>query len=486
MTAGPCSSWNFDGENMNATPRLTLALATALVLCSPLPAHGQGQTAPVAISASTASVIPNRALTAKVDEYLKASMKVKRFAGSVLIAKNGQPLVSKGYGMANLEDGTPNTPQTKFRVGSVTKQFTSMAVMILQERGKLSVGDPVCKHIPVCPPAWQPITIRQLLAHTSGITNYTALPDFRTFGRTPMTVPALVDLFKDKPLDFTPGEKYSYSNSGYIVLGYVIERVSGKSYQDFLRENIFAPLGMINSGYDGNMLLNHRASGYAYDPQSNAEVNAAYIDMSIPFAAGALYSTVEDLLHWDQALYTDRLISSKSMDEMFTPVKGNYAYGWSVGKQFDRRSISHGGDIYGFASNISRYPDDRTTVIVLTNHEGVAAGGIARDLAAIVFGKPYKIPVAPKFITVAQSVLDSYVGQYRLGTTPLDITNEGGKLMWTQGGAPETKRQLLATSPTDFILQGTELQITFVKDDKGQVTQLIIPSAGNAAAARIK
>jgi len=475
-----------NGDFVNVIRRWKIALATTLVFCSPFLAQGQTQPAPIKAPRTAVAIAPDRTLIAKVDEYLKASMKVRRFAGSVLIARNGHVLVSKGYGMANLEDGALNTPQTKFRLGSLTKQFTSMAVMMLQERGKLSVGDLVCKYLPDCPAAWQAITIRHLLTHTSGIPNYTALPDFRNFARTTMAVPALVDLFKNKPLDFAPGEKYSYSNSGYIVLGYVIERASGKSYQDFLRENIFVPLRMVNSGYDGNMLLDHRAAGYALDPESNSTVNAAYIDMSIPFSAGALYSTVEDLLLWDQALYTERLVSLKSLDEMFTPFKSNYAYGWSVGKQFDRRSISHGGDIYGFASHISRYPDDRVTVIVLTNHEGVAAGSIARDLAAIVFGEPYKIPVEPKIITVESGILDSYVGQYRLSNTVLDITNEGGRLMWTQGGVAESKRQLLATSQTDFILQGTELQITFVKDDKGRVTQLVLPGAGNMIAQKIK
>jgi CubicO group peptidase (beta-lactamase class C family) len=466
---------------MKSNARLTVALGATLVLWFAAPASVRAQAVSGAASETATPAPSGRILAARVDEYLNAAMKVKRFAGTVLIARNGQPLVSKGYGMANIEDGVANTPQTKFRLGSVTKQFTSMAVMMLQERGKLSVSDLVCKYVSDCPAAWQPITIRNLLTHTSGIPNYTALPDFRNFGRTPMTPAAIVDLFKNQPLDFAPGDKYSYSNSGYILLGYIIERASGKSYQDFLRENIFGPLGMVNSGYDGTMLLSHRAAGYAYDATSNSEINAAYMDMSIPFAAGALYSTVGDLLLWDQALYTERLLPRKSLDEMFTPFKGNYAYGWSVGKEFDRRSISHGGSIYGFASYIARYPDDHVTVVVLTNHEGAPAGGIARDLGAILFGAPYKIPTELKIVAVAPSVLDSYVGQYRLATTVLDITNEGGKLMWTQGGVAESKRQLLATSQTDFILQGTELQIKFVKDDTGKVTQMSIPGAGTSA-----
>ena len=476
-----------NNEIMKAIPRWTVALAATLVLSSSVGVHAQTQTAPVS-AARSETVAPSRSIVAaRVDEYLNASMKIKRFSGTVLIARNGQPLVSKGYGMANIEDGTANTPQTKFRVGSVTKQFTSMAVMMLQERGKLNVADPVCKYVPDCPPAWQPITIRHLLTHTSGIPNYTSFPDFSTVARTKMTVPALVDVFKNKPLDFTPGEKYNYSNSGYVLLGYLIERVSGKSYQDFLRENIFAPLRMMNSGYDGIMLLSHRAAGYAMDPETDSIINAAYIDMSIPFSAGSLYSTVGDLLLWDQALYTDRLVSRKTLDEIFTPFKNNYAYGWGVSKQFNRSVIAHSGGIYGFASHISRYPDDRVTVIVLTNNEGVAANNVASDLGAIVFGEPYKLPAPLKLVSVAPGVLDSYVGQYKIPSSAvLDISNESGKLMMVQGGQAASKRELLPTSQTEFVLKGTELQIKFVKDDKGQVTQLVLPTAGNVIAPKIK
>lgn len=430
---------------------------------------------------------PDRTLVSKVDEYLNAAMKVRRFGGAVLIARNGQALVSKGYGMANLEDDAPNTPQTKFRLGSLTKQFTAMAVMMLQERGKLNVGDPVCKYLPDCPAAWQPITVRHLLTHTSGVPNYTNFPDFKQFSRLSTPVPALVELFKNKPLDFTPGEKYNYSNSGYVLLGLIIERASGKSYQDFLREHIFEPLRMVNTGYESNsQVLSRRAAGYAYDPQTDSVVNAAYIDMSTPYSAGALYSTVEDMLLWDQALYTERLVSRKSLDEMFTPFKNGCGYGWGVRKQFNRVSVSHAGGINGFSSYIARFPEDRVTVIVLANHEEVSTANIARDLAAMAFGEPYQIPQEQKTITLKSSVLDSYVGQYRLPNTVFIITNEGGRLMSMQRGMPESKRELLATSETDFFLKGSELQIRFVKDEKGQVTQLIVLGAGNLAAPKIK
>ena len=175
---------------------------------------------------------------------MNAAMRINRFSGAVLLARDGQPIVSRGYGMANIEHGVPNTPQTVFRLGSVTKQFTAMAVVMLQERGKLSVNDPICKYLADCPPAWQPITIKNLLTHTAGIPNYTEFPDFVKTAAVDTTPAELTSRFRDKPLQFALGEKYAYSNSGYYLLGTIIERASGKAYADFLQENIFAPLGM--------------------------------------------------------------------------------------------------------------------------------------------------------------------------------------------------------------------------------------------------
>jgi len=192
------------------------------------------------------------------------------------------------------------------------------------------------------------------------------------------------------------------------------------------------------------------------------------------------------MLLWDQSLYTERLVSRKSLDEMFTPFKNNYGYGWGIRKQFNRQSLSHAGGNNGFSSYIARYPEDRVTVIVLTNHEEVSSSNVARDLAAIVFGEPYQLPQEQKTIALKPDVLDSYVGQYRLPNTVLIITNEGGKLMLVQQAAPESKRELLAKSETDFFLKGAELQIRFVKDEKGQVTHLMILGAGNLTAPKIK
>ena len=300
---------------------------------------------------------------AKVDTYMQALVALDRFSGSILIAREGEVLVSKGYGLANREHGVPNTPQTKFRLGSVTKQFTATAILMLQHQGKLRVQEPISKVLLGCPGVWEKVTIHHLLNHTSGIPNYTNWLDWKTTGRSPLTVQGVVDLFRDRPLDFQPGEESRYSNSGYTLLGQIVEELSGLSYEAFLHQHVFDPLGMVNTGYDRHeRVLEHRATGY--DFRDGLFVNAGYFDMSIPHAAGALYSTVEDLLRWDQALYTERLVPKESLETMFapSPFLANYGYGLAVGQQFNRRWMGHDGGIPGFLTHLGRYPEEKVCI----------------------------------------------------------------------------------------------------------------------------
>jgi CubicO group peptidase (beta-lactamase class C family) len=438
---------------------------------------GIGALTPSPASAQSAPATADQIRT-RVDEYMNAAVAVNGFSGSILVAQQGQPVVSKGYGMANIELGVPNTPETVFRLGSITKQFTSMAIMILQERGRLQVSDPICKYLPECPAAWQPLTIKHLLTHTSGIPNYTGFADFPKVAVLPTPPAEMIGKLKDKPLEFTPGEKFAYSNSGYHLLGLIIERASGTPYADFLQETIFTPLGMARTGYDvSSRLIKNRAAGYAR--RSGETVNAAYMDMTIPYAAGALYSTTGDLLRWDQALYTDTLVSSKSRDEMFTPVKSGYGYGWGISKRFDRQEIGHGGGIYGFATNIDRFPADRVTVVVLSNFEGASAGRISNDLAAIVFGAKYEIPKARTAITIEPKLLEQYAGQYKIAAPPVDVivSLENAKLLAEIAG--RLKLALSAESETTFFATDMAAQITFVKDGAGRVTGLTLRLDGS-------
>jgi len=349
-------------------------------------------------------------IESKVGEYIGAYLKMGNFSGSVLIAKDGEILLNKGYGMANYEHDVPNTPKTKFRLGSVTKQFTSMAIMQLQEKGLLNVNAPIKKYI-IDYPNGEKITIHHLLTHTSGIPNFTSIPDYRETMMLLSPVEKTIERFKDKPLEFTPGEKYKYSNSGYILLGCIIEKVSKKSYEEYTKENIFQPLNMANTGYDHHSpILKHRASGYSLS--GDGLINAPYIDMSIPHGAGALYSTVEDLYIWDRALYTEKLVSKSSLDNIFTPFKENYGYGWQITESFNHKHISHGGGINGFSTYISRYVDDDVCIIVLSNFERSSTQKISKDLAAIVFGEKYELPEERKAVKLDPKIYDTYVGQY--------------------------------------------------------------------------
>ncbi len=460
---------------MNSKTRAVLLLSLALLYTSFAAAQG------------TATLPTNDQISAKVDDYMKAVLQVEGFSGTILIARDGKPIVSKGYGMANVELNVPNTPDKIFRLGSITKQFTGMAIAMLQERGKLKVNDPMCSYLADCPEAWKPITIKHLLNHTSGITNYTAFPDFAKTTVMPVTTAAMADRLRTEKLEFVPGERMSYSNSGYFLLGNIIEKVAGKSYEDFLQENIFTPLGMKQSGYDDPLrIIPNRAAGY--QKREGKFLNASYTDMSVPYAAGSLYSTTGDLLIWDQALYTEKLVTKKTLDEIFTPWQGEagYGYGWGIGKQFDRRQISHGGGIYGFATQIARYPDDRVTVVVLSNIQSTPAGQIARNLAAIVFGAAYETPKERKAISLDPKIMEKYVGEYQIGTNIIiAITLDNGNLMGQLGG--QGKFALLPESETEFFSKDVNAQIVFVKDAAGVVTGFNLrQGGGNNPAKKIK
>jgi CubicO group peptidase (beta-lactamase class C family) len=322
-------------------------------------AAGASQPSPTLTPTSAPTAIP-RELISGIDAWLSQQSKDGNFSGSVLVA----------------------------RPGSITKQFTAMATLILDARGKLNVKDPICNYIADCPSTWGGITIDHLLTHTSGIPDLISLPDYRSTLATPSPPQQTIARFKDLPLDFQPGEQWSYSNSGYIVLGYIIEQVSCQSYEDFLQQSIFTPLNLGNTGYDHNSTS--VAVGY---PDRYSIQPAEFIDMSIPYAAGALYSTVEDLYRWEQSLSTEQLVPWVYLDDMFAPHAAiperwgsSYGYGWFIGKERGRLINVHGGDIPGFSTIIARYPDDEVTIIVLSNQENTDVELIQDFLSKKIFG----------------------------------------------------------------------------------------------------
>ena len=333
--------------------------------------------------------------TARIDAYLTKLAMEGTLGGSVLVEHNGM-LFEKGYGVADKDAHILNTLQTRFRLGSVTKQFTAMAILMLQERGKLHVQDLLCRYIPDCPQDWQAITLEQLLTHTSGIPDYTDFSDFATTWTQSVSVEQLIARFKNVPLDSTPGSVFRYSSSGYVLLGYIIERITGETYATFLRKNIFEPLAMHNTGYDSQYpTLPQHATGYY-----KGYIKPDAYDMSVLYAAGALYSTVEDLYIWDQALATHKLVSQQVLDTMFAlhvpcPPPGSpkgcvsqndkgYGYGWFLADEAQGRLIYHVGRIDGFFAYNGFYRNKNLDVVVLSNLETTDVWQIGRTLASMV------------------------------------------------------------------------------------------------------
>ena len=415
-------------------------------------------------------------LEQRLDRVVQSYTDAKTFMGTALVVRDGQVLLNKGYGFANLEWLIPNAPETKFRLGSVTKQFTAASILLLEERGKLKLDVPVKTYLPDAPAAWDKVTIFHLLTHTSGIPSFTGFPDYEPTVTLPAAPEKLVARFRDKPLEFQPGEKWNYSNSGYVLLGYLVEKIGGQSYESFVRQNIFVPLGMRDSGYDSSSaIIAHRASGY--EPGSYGPTNAGYIDMSIPHGAGALYSTTGDLLLWEQGLFGGKLLKPESLAKMTTPFKHDYAFGLGVLTEKGRKLIEHGGGIQGFNTQLTYYPDEKLTIVVLGNLTGGQPGAIAGKLAAVVHGEEVTLPGERKEVAIPAKILETYAGTYELAPEfKIVMTVEDGKLMTQATGQP--KVQLFAASETRFFLKVVEAEVEFFRDAQGVVTHLVLYQGG--------
>jgi CubicO group peptidase (beta-lactamase class C family) len=435
-----------------------------------------GQTTPRTQQEKTKSI------EAEVDAYVKPYLEMGGFSGSILIAKGGKILLKKGYGMANYELGVPNTPDTKFHIASVSKPFTAAAVMLLQERGLLSVSDPLTKFISDYPKG-DKITVHHLLTHTSGIPNVNNYPDYDAKSKFPQTPASLVEMFKNKPLIMQPGDQYNYSNSNYNLLAYIIEKVSGKSYGEFLKENIFQPLAMKDTGHDGQAetLLKNRASGYVPVGVSGFE-NAPYLDWTSKTGNGSLYSTVEDLYKWDRALYTEKLLKKPTLERMFTAHIEGVGYGWFISKRLNRRAIRISGRSPGFSAELQRYVDEDVCVIVLGNNYAPTASTIANDVAAITLGEKYETFSVVKPVTLTEQAINALAGRYEGGSdfflpgAVLTLENKNGSLnmIWSSGATVT----LVPQSDAKFFDRLFWAGITFVKDQKGDVTHLLYRSGG--------
>lgn len=399
------------------------------------------------------------------------------FSGTILVARDGKPVVQQSFGFADAEFGIRNSADTRFRIGSVTKQFTAAAILLLQERGKLRLNDTVSTYLPDAPSSWQRVTIYNLLTHTSGLPNINAFPDYSEIRMRRLAPDQLIALFRDKPLEYLPGSSYSYGNSDYIVLGRLIERLSGQSYAEFLRENFFKPLQMTSTGVDDERsVIPHHARGYVL--AVNGVRQADFVSISVPFSAGDLYSTAGDLLKWENALFAGRVVSAASLKMMTAPYRNNYALGLFVSERDGRRMISHTGDVDGFGAMVAYYPDDKLTVIVLSNLFGGAYGLVAADIAKSAVGQSFVLPSERKIAHVSAATLSQYVGAYQLTPTVTNtISLIDGKLTSRIGNQAEL--EMVAESDTRFFFKTGEAEIEFERDPHTDaVTGLIVHQDG--------
>jgi CubicO group peptidase (beta-lactamase class C family) len=332
----------------------------------------------------------------KMDELLKAYSNNKKFNGTVLVAQKGTVLYQKGFGYKNAEEKTMNMDSSIFQIGSITKQFTAAIIMQLQQEKRLSVKDKLSKYFSGFANG-EKITIEHLLTHTSGIYNYT---NDTVLMKSDVTrhysADEMVGMFKNYKADFEPGTKWNYSNSGYSLLGYIIEKVEKKPYEKVVRHRILQPLGMTSSGFDFTHLKSyHKTKGY-FAISDAAVIPAPIVDSTIAYAAGALYSTVGDLYKWEKAIYSDKILQPSSWKAVFTPFMNNYGYGWAIDTLFGKAITAHSGGIHGYASYLLRFPEAQLAVIVLDNSSTQHASTIARSLAAIVLKQPYEVPALIK------------------------------------------------------------------------------------------
>lgn len=328
-------------------------------------------------------------LEGRIDSLILTEFKDKNGPGGVfLVAQNGKPIYQKAFGKANLELGVDLTPEYVFQIGSMTKQFTAVAILMLEEQGKLSVADTLSKYIPDYP-SGNKITIHHLLTHTSGIKDFTRMKALRDITQKEMTPKAMVDFFKNEPFDFIPGEKFDYNNSGYVLLGYLIELVSGETYEDFIEKHIFAKAGMDHSFYASDrQLIPNRAAGY--QKKESGYVNKTIISYSLPYASGALMSTTNDLLKWQNALNNNLLLKEKQSEKAFSPYKlnngdnFNYGYGWHIRDLNGSTSREHGGSIFGYKSMGVYVPEKDLYVLGLSNCDCHSPTQITKKIAALV------------------------------------------------------------------------------------------------------
>lgn len=408
-----------------------------------------------------------------LDEILSAVYAPDEPGAAVLVAKGGEILLHKGYGLANVEHGVPVTPESVFRVGSMSKFFTAAAIVMLKEEGKLELEDEITRFLPDYPMQGREIRIWHLISHTSGIWDYLNLPKMRAGWREEITVNGLIDLFKDLPLEFEPGKAFRYSNSNYILLGAIIEKVSGQSYEAFIDERIFRPAGMEHSLYGGHRkIIPNRAAGY--EKTGEGYLNAEFLTMSEPYAAGGHVSTVHDLYLWSRTYFKGRLPDRRFKLDNGKEVPVSLGYG--ISRWLDRDVAVYAGGIHGFRSQALYIPEDDLHVVIMTNnpYHGPPLKDLAAKLAAFALGCPLEEPVP---VVLEKKEMAPFEGIYRVADDEgfLARGGEEWKVSLEAEGLRFRERRILPLSENEFFMQGNpHNRIEFVRDEGGKVVHLLV------------
>lgn len=461
---------------MRRYPILIVSLVTTYAL---LAAGCVPPAAPIAAPATSAASV-DAAAAAAIDSIAAAAVESGAVAGiSVAVANDGEIEHARGYGYANIEERVPATDSTIFRIGSVTKQFTAAAILRLAEQGEIGLDDNINRYLPDFPTQGHTVTIHHLLNHTSGIKSYTGLPDFLSRMAEDLSHEEMLARFRGEPFDFAPGERYAYSNSGYYLLGLIIEEVTGMDYAEYLEAEFFRPLRLTRTGYCPNEPegANH-AHGYAVAGESPRP--AMPIHMSQPFAAGALCSSVRDLVRWQQALAGGEVVSAASYRRMTTPAAlpggetMSYGYGLVAEELEGYEKIHHGGGINGFISELAYYPEEDITIAVLTNTEGPAAYAVEEAIARHRLGIPE--PVRENLPLTAKERA-RYTGTYDLGPLELRVFEQDDRLMAQATNQPAFP--LLYQGDHEFLLDvpAQEIRLVFVLEE-GRAESLVLHQGG--------
>ena len=411
----------------------------------------------------------------KIKEYMNIYTNLYPFSGAVLAIKDGEELFKEYFGKSSEEHSVSFNENTKIKIASLTKQFTSMAIMILKESGKLSLNESVTKFFPDYPELDSRITIHHLLSHTSGLFNDFSVVDPHLYmGKRMFSHEEIFDVFKDMSLDFNPGEDWDYCFFGYYLLGVIIERVSKQSFIEFLTDNIFEPLGMNNTGIDDyRKIVSNKASGYS---ESNGQLVQCEIDTMSAFSSGALYSALEDMKKWDGALYSNVLISKDSMDEMFTDYKNEYGYGWNVETVSNRRRVNHSGGGSGYNHQFHRYLDDKLTVIVLSNYGFTNSWDIANNIADIIFNIDIETPSKLKASKIDSNLLEEYCGLYEGRFQKFDVRVNNKELFFIRDN--NWVVNMYPISNTTFRNKWTDSEYSFRKDEDGLLSFCWVKKTG--------